>query len=180
MSNQGSLFDADNQPKKKAPARKRSARKPSPRSAAGAVRNLPQRREGRPLLYLLDGPNMAFRAHYGVRGLTNSKGMATGALYGYIAQLLKLVKEHQPDYLALVWDPRGPTFREEIYPDYKGNRPDMPTSCGTRCPNSPRWRRPWAWPTWSYRALRLTTSSAPSYSATKARWTSPSSAATRT
>ena len=47
---------------------------------------------GRPTLYLVDGPNLAFRAHYGIRGLTNSKGQPTNALYGYCSQVFKLLK----------------------------------------------------------------------------------------
>jgi DNA polymerase-1 len=80
----------------------------------------------RPTLYMVDGPNIAYRAHYALPGLTNNQGDPTGALYGYCLMLFKLLKEHQPDYLVLVWDPRGGTFRNEIYADYKGTRPDMP------------------------------------------------------
>jgi DNA polymerase I len=98
---------------KKAPKAKASkAPKPAP--------------SGRPKLYLVDGPNIAFRAHYAIRGLTNSKGFATGALFGYCNMLFKLLKEEEPEYLVLVWDPRGGTFRNDLYPEYKGTRPDMP------------------------------------------------------
>jgi len=80
----------------------------------------------RPSLYMVDGPNIAYRAHYALPGLTNNQGDPTGALYGYCLMLFKLLKEHKPDYLCLVWDPRGGTFRNEWYADYKGTRPDMP------------------------------------------------------
>lgn len=104
-------------PAKKAP-RKKAPKKP--------VTSAPKPTSGRPSLYLVDGPNIAFRAHYAIRGLTNSKGFATGALFGYCSMLFKLLKEEQPDYLVLVWDPPGGTFRNDLYPDYKGTRPDMP------------------------------------------------------
>jgi DNA polymerase-1 len=90
------------------------------------VKKAPPAPGERPTLYLVDGPNIAFRAHYAIRGLTNSKGFATGALFGYCAMLFKLLKEEQPDYLVLCWDPKGGTFRNDLYPDYKGTRPDMP------------------------------------------------------
>ena len=93
--------------------------------------------ERRPTLYLVDGPNIAFRAHYAIRGLTNSKGFATGALFGYCSMLFKLLKDEEPDYLALVWDPRGGTFRNELYPEYKGTRPDMPDELRAQMPRFP-------------------------------------------
>jgi len=92
---------------------------------------------GRPTLYLVDGPNIAFRAHYAIRNLTNSRGEATGALYGYCAMLFKLVKEYRPDYLVMCWDPPGGTFRNEIYAEYKGTRPDMPPELRRQMPIFP-------------------------------------------
>ncbi len=94
--------------------------------------------DGRPSVYLVDGPNIAFRAHYAIRNLTNSRGEATGALYGYCAMLFKLVKDYQPDHLVLCWDPPGGTFRNELYPDYKGTRPDMPDELRRQMPIFPR------------------------------------------
>ena len=98
---------------------------PAPKSPAPEA-PAPEAAARRPTLYLVDGPNIAFRAHYAIRGLTNSKGFATGALFGYCSMLFKLLKDEQPDYLVLCWDPRGGTFRNDLYPDYKGTRPDMP------------------------------------------------------
>jgi len=89
---------------------------------------------GRPTLYLVDGSNIAFRAHYGIRGLTNSKGQPTNALYGYCAQLFRLFKDYDPDYMVICWDPRGDTFRSEIFPDYKGTRPEMPDELRAQWP----------------------------------------------
>ena len=86
----------------------------------------PEPPKKRPSLYMVDGPNIAYRAHYALPGLTNNQGDPTGALYGYCLMLFKLLKQHKPDYLVLVWDPRGGTFRNEMYAEYKGTRPDMP------------------------------------------------------
>ena len=89
---------------------------------------------GKPTLYLIDGSNIAFRAHYGIRGLTNSKGQPTNALYGYCSQLFRLFKEYDPDYLVVCWDPKGDTFRSEIFAEYKGTRPDMPDELRAQWP----------------------------------------------
>jgi len=85
-------------------------------------------------LYLIDGPNMAFRAFFSVRGMSNSRGLPTNALFGFSGMLLKLIRTETPDYLGIVWDPRGGTFRQEIFPEYKGTRPDMPESLSEQMP----------------------------------------------
>jgi DNA polymerase-1 len=78
-------------------------------------------------LYLIDGSSYIFRAFYGVRQfLSNSKGMPTNALYGFVTMLQKVVREEQPDYLAVVFDTKEKTFRHDMYPDYKGNRDEAP------------------------------------------------------
>jgi DNA polymerase I len=109
-----------------APAAPRRPRRPSaPKKARSSA---PEPSGDRPTLYLVDGPNIAFRAHYApMAALTNSSGFPTKALFGYSAQLLRLIREYRPDMLVLCWDPRGDsTFRNELYPEYKGTRPDMP------------------------------------------------------
>lgn len=75
-------------------------------------------------LYLIDGSHMAFRAFYAIRGLTNRAGEPTNALYGFVATLLKLIRDFEPTHLAVVFDPPGGSFRSRIYPDYKGHRPE--------------------------------------------------------
>ena len=89
-------------------------------------------------LYLVDGPNMAFRAFYAIGGMASSKGQPTNALFGFVGMLLKLIREQRPDYLAIAWDPRGATFRDELFPDYKGTRPDMPDALAAQMPLFPR------------------------------------------
>ncbi len=77
-------------------------------------------------LYLVDGSSYIYRAYYAIRHLSNSKGEATNAVYGFTKMLQTLIKQEQPDHLAVIFDAKGPTFRKELYPDYKANRSAMP------------------------------------------------------
>ncbi|MCG6896922.1 MAG: DNA polymerase I [Thiocapsa sp.] len=76
-------------------------------------------------LILVDASGYLFRAYHALPKLTNSKGEATGALMGVLSMLRKLIDEHQPDYIGVVFDAPGKTFRDHIYPEYKANRPAM-------------------------------------------------------
>jgi DNA polymerase-1 len=78
------------------------------------------------VLYLIDFSSYFYRAFHALPRLTNSKGLPTGAVYGVTNMLLKVIKERQPQYLALVFDAKGPTFRHRIYREYKAHRPPMP------------------------------------------------------
>ena len=77
-------------------------------------------------LLLIDGSSYIYRAFYAVGHLSNSKGLPTNAVYGFTQMILKVLKDHRPDYLAVVFDAKGPTFRKELYSEYKANRPAMP------------------------------------------------------
>jgi len=77
-------------------------------------------------LFLIDGSSYIYRAYYAIRHLSNSRGEATNAIFGFTNMLLKVVRELSPDHLAVVFDSKGPTFRKEIYPEYKANRAAMP------------------------------------------------------
>ena len=77
-------------------------------------------------LILVDASGYLFRAYHALPKLTNSKGEATGALMGVLSMLRKLIDEHRPDYIGVVFDAPGKTFRDDIYPEYKANRPAMP------------------------------------------------------
>jgi DNA polymerase-1 len=81
----------------------------------------------RPTLYLVDGSSYLYRAYHALPNLTNSRGEPTGALLGVANMLKRLLNEADPDYIAVVFDARGPTFRHEMYPEYKANRPPMPS-----------------------------------------------------
>ncbi len=77
-------------------------------------------------LYLIDGANYVFRAYYAIRSLSTSKGFPTNALYGFTQMILKLLRDEKPDHLAVVFDTKEPTFRDEMYEDYKANREAPP------------------------------------------------------
>lgn len=77
-------------------------------------------------LILIDGSSYFFRAFHALPPLTNSKGQPTGAIYGVANMIKKLIKDYQPEELAVVFDSKGKTFRDEWYPEYKANRPPMP------------------------------------------------------
>ena len=76
-------------------------------------------------LVLIDGSSYLFRAFHALPPLTAPDGTPTGALYGIVNMLRATLKEN-PDYTAFVLDASGPTFRDEMYPQYKANRPPMP------------------------------------------------------
>ena len=82
--------------------------------------------EKAPTLYIVDGSGYTFRAFHAIRLLTTSEGTPTNAVYGFTSMLLKLLKDYEPDYLAVAFDMQAPTFRKEIYPEYKANRPPLP------------------------------------------------------
>ena len=77
-------------------------------------------------LYLVDGSSYLYRAFHALPNLTSSHGEPTGALLGVANMLRRLINEEQPEHIAVVFDAKGPTFRHELYPDYKANRPPMP------------------------------------------------------
>ena len=77
-------------------------------------------------LVLVDGSSYLYRAYHAMPDLTTSSGETTGAIYGVINMLRRQLKEHPSDYLVVVFDAPGKTFRDDIYADYKSNRPPMP------------------------------------------------------
>ena len=77
-------------------------------------------------LILVDGSGYLFRAYHALPKLSNSRGEATGALVGVLAMLRKLIEAHRPEYMAVVFDAPGKTFRDALYPQYKAHRPPMP------------------------------------------------------
>jgi DNA polymerase-1 len=77
-------------------------------------------------LYLVDGSSYIYRAYYAIRHLSSPSGFPTNAIYGFIQMLLKLLKDYDPQHVAVVFDAGRTTFRTEIYPEYKANRAAMP------------------------------------------------------
>ncbi len=76
-------------------------------------------------IVLIDGHSILNRAFFGIPDLTNSEGLHTNAVYGFLNIMLKILDEEKPDYLTVVFDRSEPTFRHKIYSDYKGNRKPM-------------------------------------------------------
>ena len=80
----------------------------------------------KPTLFLIDGSNYVYRAYYAIRELSNSKGFPTNAIYGFTTMLLKLLRDWKPEYIAVVFDLKGPTFRHEAFEGYKATRRPTP------------------------------------------------------
>ena len=87
-----------------------------------------------PELYLIDGSAYIYRAYHAVKPLSNSHGLPTHAVFGFIAILRRLLKERNPRYLAVAFDTRGPVFRHQLYDKYKANRPPMPEDLALQIP----------------------------------------------
>jgi DNA polymerase-1 len=79
-----------------------------------------------PRLFLIDGSSYIFRAFFALPPLSNSAGLPTNAIYGFTNMMLKLLKQYQPEYVAVALDAGRETFRNQIFADYKGNRPEAP------------------------------------------------------
>ncbi|MDP3705592.1 MAG: DNA polymerase I [Legionellaceae bacterium] len=77
-------------------------------------------------LILIDGSSYFFRAFHALPPLTTSKGQPTGAIYGVANMIKRLIKDYQPDQIAVIFDAKGKTFRDDWYPEYKAHRPPMP------------------------------------------------------
>jgi DNA polymerase-1 len=80
----------------------------------------------KPTLVLIDGSNYIYRAFYAIRDLSNSKGFPTNAIYGFTTMLMKLLRDWKPEYIAIAFDVKGPTFRHESYDGYKATRKATP------------------------------------------------------
>ena len=85
-------------------------------------------------VYLIDGTAYIHRAYHAVRSLSTSKGFPTNAVFGFTRMLIKLMEDKSPEYVAMFFDSKGPTFRHEIYADYKANRPPMADDMAMQIP----------------------------------------------
>ena len=80
----------------------------------------------RPDLALIDGSSYLYRAFFALPPLTNSKGAPTGAVLGVLNMLSKFLRDFTPPHIGVVFDAPGKTFRDELFAEYKANRPPMP------------------------------------------------------
>lgn len=85
-------------------------------------------------LVLIDGHSILNRAFYGLPDLTNSEGVHTNAVYGFLNILFKILEEEKPDYLAVAFDVHAKTFRHHLYEAYKGTRKPMPEELRSQVP----------------------------------------------
>ena len=90
--------------------------------------------EERRTLYLVDGSGYVFRAFFALPQLSNSRGMPTNAVYGFVRMLLKLLKQERPSYIGVVFDAPAKTFREDLFESYKANRPAAPNDLVVQIP----------------------------------------------
>jgi DNA polymerase-1 len=88
----------------------------------------------RPTLFLIDGSNNVYRAYFAIRNLTNSAGLATNAVYGFTQTLKKLLKDFEPDCIAVAFDIGRATTRHEAFADYKKDRRPMPDDLAIQLP----------------------------------------------
>lgn len=85
-------------------------------------------------IYIVDVSSMFFRAFYAIRPLTSSKGVPVNAVYGFISMIIKLIKDKKPEYLVFCYDRKEPSFRKDLYAEYKANRTEMPDDMQVQMP----------------------------------------------
>ena len=88
----------------------------------------------KPSLFIIDGSNNVYRSYYAIRNLTNSSGLATNAVYGFVTTLRKLLKDHDPDCIAVAFDEGQETARTSTFADYKKDRKPMPDDLSVQIP----------------------------------------------
>ena len=85
-------------------------------------------------IFLIDGSGYIYRAFHAIRGLKNSKGFPTNAVFGFTRMLMKLLEDKISDRMVMFFDSKGPTFRHDMYAAYKANRPAMPEELSLQIP----------------------------------------------
>ncbi len=88
----------------------------------------------KPVLYLIDASSYVYRAFFALPPLTSPAGTPTNAVYGFTTMLMKLLRETHLEYVAVVFDAPGPTFRDDLFAPYKANRPSMPDDLAAQFP----------------------------------------------
>jgi len=87
-----------------------------------------------PRLYLIDGSSNIYRAYFALKTLSNSRGFPTNAIFGFTSMLVKILRDFHPEYLGIIFDAKGPTFRHHLYENYKSTRPGMPDDLTLQLP----------------------------------------------
>jgi len=94
---------------------------------------MPQTSDQNPI-YVIDGSSYLYRAFFAVRGLTNHEGFPTNAIFGFANMIFKILNERRPERMAVVFDAKGPSFRRDLYADYKAQRPPVPEDLAIQIP----------------------------------------------
>src|SRR5689334_9701769 len=87
-----------------------------------------------PLFLIIDGMSQAYRAYFAIRGLANSQGLPTNAIYGFAIMLKRVLEKYPPDYIAVALDSYQPTSRHAQYKLYKATRKKMPADLAQQLP----------------------------------------------
>ncbi|MBI5885570.1 MAG: DNA polymerase I [Deltaproteobacteria bacterium] len=91
--------------------------------------------EKRPTLIIIDGSSVIYRAFHAIpQTITNRSGMPTNAIYGFTQTLRKILADWKPDYIGVAFDVKGPSFRRELFTEYKATRPPMPDALQPQIP----------------------------------------------
>jgi len=85
-------------------------------------------------LFIIDGHSILYKAYFAIRGLSTRTGLPTNGIYGFTQMLIRVIREGGPEHLCITFDSRVPTFRKQLYPDYKANRPVMPEELQVQIP----------------------------------------------
>ncbi|HQO36708.1 MAG TPA: DNA polymerase I, partial [bacterium] len=85
-------------------------------------------------LYIIDGHSLLYKAYYAIRGLSTHSGMPTNAVFGFVNMLHRVIRECHATFLCVTFDSGKPSFRVQIYPEYKANRPEMPQDLQIQIP----------------------------------------------
>ena len=85
-------------------------------------------------LLLIDGHSLAYRAFYGIPDLSSGTGQPVGAIFGFWRALLMMMRSFPSEHVAVAFDASGPTFRHDMYGDYKANRSPMPEELRSQIP----------------------------------------------
>jgi len=93
-----------------------------------------KKKKKRKTLFLIDGNSFLYRGFYAIKDLRTSEGRPTNAIYGFISMIKKILRDEEPDYLAIAFDLKGPTFRHKKYKDYKVHRKPMPEDLVSQIP----------------------------------------------
>ena len=102
---------------------------------------MPDKKTKAPTVYLVDGSSYMYRSFFAVRGLQNRDGLPTNAVFGFVNMILKILRTKSPTHMLVAFDTKAPTFRHELYPEYKAKRDVIPEDLVKQIPYLKRFIR---------------------------------------